>query len=807
MHNTTGGEVVATVTLVENEELRRLMLDSLANTGRRSSHAGGDRRGSRAGMGRQSIVVDAPSPLAEFEAAARLSTARMSASHQAAAALAAGRLSTKSGPRATSAVGAPAEGTSGAEQAQHLGDAASGAPAPAEKQRDRKGALAPTTLDEIWSNIEQTRRTAEAQHRRTSLEAGGAGSPGPGGTLNPAPGRIGGTLDPARRSSLEARRASLERRWDGAPSGGGRGHPAVDRLPPIADSVETVVMNNRNPSTTDTAMSTSLGSSSHVARMGLNDGGGAAASPPRGKLETPVLPTQPSAGMPQPLARRASAHRDPTEQVYVKIEVRDNGCGIPEAAHKLLLKPFSQVMPSSNAHEIEGTGIGLALVKLLCDAMGGTITFVSQEGRGSRFTVVAPLKRATPAANHHLAGRGGASWAGGGGGLASSASVPVNASPWARFEQQQASKQAQRAAEKKAQRHAEMLAVAGAAGDSEDTVVSSEEGGAAPASRSDSRAIVYVHTAEHPGSVPEDEEGDGAAKVASTTRSGARHNSERAGTASTGVPPGWSAAASGGSVKDLSKNGAAANGRGGPLRLALPENTRVVVPIQKDVLREGVLHMLSCVDINAAARPVPRLEQSHRNSSTGDAEAQGSRLLPISGVAFEGLLRRRSGASEHRDSDGQNDAERSIIMPSMNLVAVMEATALTDLLRLVGNPGLFGLSEFLRDCGVCAFFADGSAPADTSSRRTRRCSQRRSPCASSSSFTTASRRTRSSPPQPRLLVGHRHHPPEAPSSQSPRRSSSCSCRRSPRRSGPPFPPRRGARRLRPCCRRASRQPS
>jgi CheY-like chemotaxis protein len=56
-----------------------------------------------------------------------------------------------------------------------------------------------------------------------------------------------------------------------------------------------------------------------------------------------------------------------------------------------LFKPFSQI-DSSLARKFEGTGLGLAMVKLLAELHGGTVAVESAEGEGSRFTVWLPLR-------------------------------------------------------------------------------------------------------------------------------------------------------------------------------------------------------------------------------------------------------------------------------------------------------------------------------------------------------------------------------------------------------------------------------
>ena len=70
--------------------------------------------------------------------------------------------------------------------------------------------------------------------------------------------------------------------------------------------------------------------------------------------------------------------------------VKDTGLGIPPETLALLFKPFVQA-DSSYRRPFEGTGLGLALSKRLAEAMQGTITVVSDPGRGSTFTFRLPL--------------------------------------------------------------------------------------------------------------------------------------------------------------------------------------------------------------------------------------------------------------------------------------------------------------------------------------------------------------------------------------------------------------------------------
>ncbi|MGI9542162.1 MAG: hybrid sensor histidine kinase/response regulator transcription factor, partial [Cyclobacteriaceae bacterium] len=75
----------------------------------------------------------------------------------------------------------------------------------------------------------------------------------------------------------------------------------------------------------------------------------------------------------------------------LKIEVTDNGCGIP--AHKLnaVFNRFYQT-DDSPTRTHEGTGIGLALTKELVSLHKGTVTVKSTPGQGSTFTITLPLK-------------------------------------------------------------------------------------------------------------------------------------------------------------------------------------------------------------------------------------------------------------------------------------------------------------------------------------------------------------------------------------------------------------------------------
>jgi len=74
---------------------------------------------------------------------------------------------------------------------------------------------------------------------------------------------------------------------------------------------------------------------------------------------------------------------------YIKITFSDTGIGIkPENVPKIF-EPFQQIN-TDLTKKTEGTGLGLYLTKKLVLSMGGDIQLESQEGIGSKFTVILP---------------------------------------------------------------------------------------------------------------------------------------------------------------------------------------------------------------------------------------------------------------------------------------------------------------------------------------------------------------------------------------------------------------------------------
>ena len=70
---------------------------------------------------------------------------------------------------------------------------------------------------------------------------------------------------------------------------------------------------------------------------------------------------------------------------------RDNGIGMSEEFLQRIFEPFERVA-SSAISQIEGTGLGMSIVKKLVEAMGGTIELESRVGEGTLVTICLPLK-------------------------------------------------------------------------------------------------------------------------------------------------------------------------------------------------------------------------------------------------------------------------------------------------------------------------------------------------------------------------------------------------------------------------------
>jgi signal transduction histidine kinase/DNA-binding response OmpR family regulator len=78
------------------------------------------------------------------------------------------------------------------------------------------------------------------------------------------------------------------------------------------------------------------------------------------------------------------------EQDALCISVVDQGIGIPSEEHRRIFERFYQV-DGTTTRRYGGAGLGLALVKEVVEAHGGTITIQSVPGEGSKFDLILPI--------------------------------------------------------------------------------------------------------------------------------------------------------------------------------------------------------------------------------------------------------------------------------------------------------------------------------------------------------------------------------------------------------------------------------
>ncbi|WP_246232170.1 PAS domain-containing hybrid sensor histidine kinase/response regulator [Usitatibacter rugosus] len=84
---------------------------------------------------------------------------------------------------------------------------------------------------------------------------------------------------------------------------------------------------------------------------------------------------------------------DSTHQHFLEICVTDSGIGIAADDMPRLFQAFSQI-DSSLSRKFEGTGLGLAMVKLIAELHGGSVAVASAVDEGATFAVWLPLRSA-----------------------------------------------------------------------------------------------------------------------------------------------------------------------------------------------------------------------------------------------------------------------------------------------------------------------------------------------------------------------------------------------------------------------------
>ncbi len=83
--------------------------------------------------------------------------------------------------------------------------------------------------------------------------------------------------------------------------------------------------------------------------------------------------------------------REEEDREFLYIKVSDTGAGIPKDRQDAIFQRFAQ-LENAKANQLGGVGLGLAICADLANAMGGRIWLESEEGKGSDFCVMVPLR-------------------------------------------------------------------------------------------------------------------------------------------------------------------------------------------------------------------------------------------------------------------------------------------------------------------------------------------------------------------------------------------------------------------------------
>jgi PAS domain S-box-containing protein len=102
------------------------------------------------------------------------------------------------------------------------------------------------------------------------------------------------------------------------------------------------------------------------------------AMPSGGRLAISATPASVSASAPRP-------HPDAVPGAFVRIDISDTGCGIPDILKGQIFDPFFTTKGVGR-----GSGLGLSTARSIVKAHCGFITFVSTEGIGTTFSIFLP---------------------------------------------------------------------------------------------------------------------------------------------------------------------------------------------------------------------------------------------------------------------------------------------------------------------------------------------------------------------------------------------------------------------------------
>ncbi len=102
------------------------------------------------------------------------------------------------------------------------------------------------------------------------------------------------------------------------------------------------------------------------------------------KLLTQTLPDTPYHSEPEILQQQSVKLQLGAGMKVIRIEISDNGKGIPESMKKRIFDPFYTT-------KLNGTGLGLSLVKRIVNEHKGIIDFISKPGEGTKFVILIPV--------------------------------------------------------------------------------------------------------------------------------------------------------------------------------------------------------------------------------------------------------------------------------------------------------------------------------------------------------------------------------------------------------------------------------
>jgi PAS domain S-box-containing protein len=108
------------------------------------------------------------------------------------------------------------------------------------------------------------------------------------------------------------------------------------------------------------------------------------AMPSGGRLAISATPVSISASAPRP-------HPDAVPGAFIRIDISDTGCGIPDILKGQIFDPFFTTKGVGR-----GSGLGLSTARSIVKAHCGFITFVSAEGKGTTFSVFLPSTETGP---------------------------------------------------------------------------------------------------------------------------------------------------------------------------------------------------------------------------------------------------------------------------------------------------------------------------------------------------------------------------------------------------------------------------